>query len=156
MSRKRIIQTNDTSNKTVEQVSQTLMKDVLQNHVSELEDRCLALARKVEELNKIVEQKDSVIKHLEDMLNSNVFKIEVTDEEIIAEQQLFRLKDKAQNGELTLEEVKKFDLLVKNKRLAKGDATVIPDYKNLPKNISTEKLKQLASSRTSGDEDNDN
>ena len=151
MSRKQL-QINDTS-KTAQEVTKSLNKDTL--IIKDLEDRCFSLATKVKELEAEVREKNKVIVHLEEMISDTVFKIEVTDEEIIAEQQLFRLKEKAQNGELTLEEVKKFDLLVKNKRLAKGDATIIPDYKNLPKETTKEQLKQLASSRTLGDEDHE-
>lgn len=47
----------------------------------------------------------------------------ISDEEMIADIQLKRLMEKAKFGELNLEEIKKFDLLVKNKRLAQGKST---------------------------------
>lgn len=72
-------------------------------------------------------------------------KIMISDETIIAEIQLARIKEKAFAGELTLEEIKKYDLLVKNKKLAEGSPTVIADYKKLPENINEDDLILIAS-----------
>lgn len=70
----------------------------------------------------------------------------VTDEEIIALKQLERLKKLALERELTLDEVKRMDLLVKNKRLAQGNATNINDNKkDLPKDVTPAQLIQIAS-----------
>ena len=72
-------------------------------------------------------------------------KLILSDEELIAQLQLERIKFKALEQELTLEEIKKYDLLVKNKRLAEGNPTVVADYKKLPENVSEEELIQIAS-----------
>lgn len=81
----------------------------------------------------------------------------LSDEELIAQLQLERIKFKALEQELTLEEIKKYDLLVKNKRLAEGNATVVADYKKLPDNVSDADLLQIASGQIkediSGEED---
>lgn len=71
-------------------------------------------------------------------------KLIITDEELIAQVQLERLKYKAMEQELTIEEIKKYDLLVKNKRLVEGNSTFNADYKKLPDNVSDEELVQIA------------
>ena len=55
------------------------------------------------------------------------------------------IKQKAFAGELTLEEIKKYDLLVKNKKLSEGSPTIIADYKRLPENVSEDELVLIAS-----------
>ena len=75
----------------------------------------------------------------------------LSDEELIAQLQLERIKFKALEQELTLEEIKKYDLLVKNKRLAEGNATVVADYKKLPDNVSDADLLQIASGQIKED-----
>lgn len=68
----------------------------------------------------------------------------ITDEDLITQTQLERIKFKAMEQELTLEEIKKFDLLVKNKKLSEGNPTVIADYKKLPDDVKEEDLIRLA------------
>lgn len=72
----------------------------------------------------------------------------VTDEEIITLKQLERLKQQALIRELTLDEVKRMDLLVKNKRLAQGAATQINDNKkDLPRDVSPAQLIEIATKK---------
>lgn len=104
----------------------------------------------IDELLKI--EIESLKKEIESLKKENlklkvpkVEKIAVTDEIVIAEIQLRILKNKAMEGELTLEEIKKYDLLVKNKKLAEGNATVITDYKRLPEGTSEQDLIAFAS-----------
>jgi hypothetical protein len=96
-------------------------------------------------LNKALlalDKKDQEIRHLQELLTP--FTQHVTDEEMIALRQLESLKIIAMSRDLTLEEIKKYDLLVKNKRLSQGSPTTIDaDYEKLPSN--TEDLKKLAS-----------
>jgi hypothetical protein len=103
-------------------------------------------------LNKALlalDKKDQEIRHLQELLtgvvpNVTPFTQHVTDEEMIALRQLESLKIIAMSRDLTLEEIKKYDLLVKNKRLSQGSPTTIDaDYEKLPSN--TEDLKKLAS-----------
>jgi len=101
---------------------------VLKRRVAELEKHNVALGETVDRFTKALDEKDQLITHLQSMLGGTVplltgTNVNLSDEEIIAELQLQRLKTKAQHSELTLEETKKFDLLVKNKRLAQGSAT---------------------------------
>lgn len=55
----------------------------------------------------------------------------LSDEEEIASIQLEKIKNISRERALTLEEVKIYDLLVKNKRLAQGEVTDINGNKNL-------------------------
>jgi hypothetical protein len=68
----------------------------------------------------------------------------MTDEEIITRKELERLKQKAILGELTLDDTRKLDLLVKNKQLAERTRPVEADYINL-RDKSERKLLDLAS-----------
>lgn len=90
-----------------------------------------------EEINTLTSSKQSKLK------------IEYSDEEIIAHMQLERLRMKAMEQELTLEEIKKYDLLVKNKRLSEDKSTINADYKKLPENIDDDSLIQIAASASS-------
>lgn len=111
-------------------VVQDLELNVLRKRVAELEKHNVALGETIDRFTKALSEKDEEILHLQRMLGGTVPVLSgtnvnspLTDEEVIAELQLQRLKTKAQHSELTLEETKKFDLLVKNKRLAQGNAT---------------------------------
>lgn len=84
-------------------------------------------------------------KQIELLKRPKAEKLILSDETIIAELQLGHIKTKAMLGELTLEEIKKYDLLVKNKKLSEGNPTVITDYKRLPENIEEKDLILLAS-----------
>lgn len=118
------------------------------------------LAQRIKDLEKQLAIKDEQIEHLESLLKDSggslivdpgVQRLQISDEEMIAELQLNRLKEKSQIGALSLEDVRIFDLLVKNKRLAQGNPTTIDaDYKKLPKEKTA--LLKLASSKDSQDE----
>ena len=117
--------------------------------ILKLEEKCIALSQVVDSLLKQAEQKEEEIAHLKSMLSKTVpiigevVKIDPSDEEVIAEIQLRKIRENARIRDLTLDEIKKFDLLVKNKRLAKGDATVIESNK-LPENLTKKDLLKIA------------
>lgn len=165
MSRKprQTVSKNDTSNKTADSLVNNLNEDVLRNSIVELENRCYSFGKKIQDLENTITEKNEEISHLKKLLEGSVssggglIKTIASDEENIAELQLLRLKQKAENGELTLEEVKKFDLLVKNKRLAQGNpTTIIPDYTSLPENTPRKHLLKLASTKIAGSTEDDN
>lgn len=120
---------NDASSNLIEDVNVLSLK--YQNEMLLEENKRLQ-----EEINKLqlkIKQLQSGVTH-------------VSDEELIANAQLERLKMKAMEQELTLEEIKKFDLLVKNKKLSEANSSAIPaNYERLPENIDDESLLQLAS-----------
>lgn len=73
--------------------------------------------------------------------------IQMSDEELIADIQLRKMSAKAKSQVLSLEDVKIFDLLVKNKRLAQGNSTNINDNKTLPVKLTPNILMQIASQK---------
>lgn len=90
------------------------------------------------------------ISHLKSMLfkqSDTGIALQMTDEELIADIQLRKMSDKAKSQVLSLEDVKIFDLLVKNKRLAQGNPTNINDNKNLPAKLTPSTLIQIASQK---------
>lgn len=140
-----------------ELIKKTSDSEVLENHykkqIKQLEERCLGLAETVDKCIKSLESKEEEITHLKMMLSKmtpvigEAIMINPTDEELIADIQLRKLKENARTRELTLDEIKKFDLLVKNKRLAQGNATTIEEKKGLPKDTPKDKLLGLATKK---------
>lgn len=125
-----------------------LMK--LQSENNTLVATNVGLSQTIDTLLKQLEEKASEIRHLQDMLGKNipvvgeVSKLIISDEEVIADMQLKSLKSASMLRDLTLDEVKRYDLLVKNKRLAQGNATVIESQKSVSKSTPKEQLIQLA------------
>lgn len=113
--------------------------------VEELKKENLALKREIHAYNLTVDkllrdanQKLEQIKHLESLISQTVPVLKkesskliaaVAPEEEIAAMQLERLRQAAQSRSLTLEEIRAYDLLVKNKRLVLDESTI-----NLGKN----------------------
>lgn len=123
-------------------------------YIKKLEEDNVALRQMVNNLNTQLSQKTQEIQHLMELLNNTVpvigeaTPIIPTDEEVIAEFQLKALKAAAMTRDLTLDEVKRYDLLVKNKRLAQGNATTIDGHaKKLPQNLDQKTLIQIASNK---------
>jgi hypothetical protein len=154
MSRKKALAQEKEFSKSSEvlDISQ-LSKQVIENSdkvtILKLQEQCDGLSKTIDLLLKQSEQKEEEIAHLKQILSKSipvegeVIKIDPSDEEIIAEIQLRKIREISRTRDLTLDEVKRFDLLVKNKRLAKGDATVIETNK-LPTNLSKNDLIKIA------------
>lgn len=89
------------------------------------------------------------IEHLKILLSQddNVEKIILTPEECLLEHQIKLLQEKGLSRELTLEETKKLDLFIKNKRLAKEQSTVISGEVKKIEKPDKYKLLELASSK---------
>jgi negative regulator of sigma E activity len=94
----------------------------------------LTIDRLLKDLNK----KSDEIKHLQSLVSQTVpvikkdnqkLSVAVSSEEEIAQTQLERLRQAAKVRSLTLEEIRAYDLLVKNKRLVLDESTI-----NLGKN----------------------
>lgn len=153
-------QQEDISNKILsidELIEKTSDSQVLENHykgqIKKLEEKCLGLSETIDKLLTSLESKEEEISHLKAILSKGpstpgqVISLELTDEELIADIQLRKLKENARVRELTLDEIKKFDLLVKNKRLAQGNATTIEEKKGLPKDVTPNQLVKIASKK---------
>lgn len=82
-----------------------------------------ALIISLEQENASLKQQ---VAHLESMLkHSKHLSIKVSPEEQICTEQIFLLKEKSSDRELSLEEVKRLDILVKNLKLIRGDDITI-------------------------------
>jgi hypothetical protein len=111
---------------------------------AQLEKKCFDLSNTLVQINETLGQKMAEIAHLKKLLEGATgVALAITDEEEIASIQLEKLKAKSRAGELTLEEAKKYDLYVKNKRLAKGDPTTI-NADGLPKGLGKQDLIKIA------------
>lgn len=139
-----------------ELASSAAEQHLAQSYVN-LEKKAIGLSQTIDLMTKALAEKDAEIAHLKQLLNSAVpligesnLTVESTDEELIANLQLKKLVEAGRFRELTLDEIRKFDLLVKNKRLAKGDATDIKgETKN--KKYDKPKLLELASKKMTGE-----
>ncbi len=92
-----------------------------------------AAMKTIAKLLKDISDKTEKIKSLEEMLKraplpvvqpKSKLVVNPTSEEEIATLQLERLRHAAQSRQLTLEEVRMYDLLVKNKRLSQDESTI--------------------------------
>lgn len=141
----------------IKDMPQFMKENMLKTDLLRAEEKCAALSLTVDSLLKKLEDKEEEIIHLKQMLFSTtpvvgeVTPLILSDEEMIAELQLQKIKDNAKLRELTLDEIKKFDLLVKNKRLSQGNATTINTDK-LPKDAPKAQLMEIASRKTRGEQ----
>lgn len=116
----------------------------LNKRILELEKENQGLQQTIELLHKKIDEMEGRPKLLD--------KYELSAEEVIASTQLEKLKQKAMYQDLTLEEIKKFDLLVKNRRLANGDSTENASYKMILPVSQMDDAKLLEVARTVSDE----
>jgi hypothetical protein len=88
-----------------------------------------AALKTVEKLLKDLSKKNEEVAHLKELVSKSVPIIQppnqpkLSPEEDIAEVQLAKLNQIAKTRSLTLEEVRMYDLLVKNKRLSQNKST---------------------------------
>jgi len=119
----------------------------------------------VDKLLKDLNQKSEQIRHLESLVSQTVpvikkesqkLAIAISPEVEIAEIQLEKLRQSSQNRTLTLEEIRAFDLLVKNKRLMLDESTINLG-KNQYRDVSDTELLKLAATevKVSDDPDSD-
>jgi NADH dehydrogenase/NADH:ubiquinone oxidoreductase subunit G len=133
-----------------------ISSEQLQKELEALKRENRAAMQTIQKLLKELNGKNEEIKNLQSIVNKAVPVVRVPDEkksgvimhttaeEEIALEQLQRLRAIARERQLTLEETKIYDILVKNKRLTQDESTV-----NLSKaqyrDISAADLLQLAS-----------
>jgi hypothetical protein len=104
----------------------------------EMENFVKAQQTLVENLCKQIENLKEKSSHLERVLSgitkSNIVS-EITQEEMICIEQIDILKNRSSQRELTTDEVKRLDLLIKNLKLLRQESTVImssKSYRTLP------------------------
>lgn len=141
----------------IHQMASSAAEEHLAQSYINLEKKAIGLSQTIDLMTKALAEKDAEIAHLKELLTSTVpiigessVTLEATDEELIANIQLKKLLEAGRIRDLTLDEIRKFDLLVKNRRLAKGDATDIKgDTKD--KKYDKPKLLELASKKMAGE-----
>ena len=124
-----------------------------QTKIAEQKKLIDGLQKTVNKLMKEIDFRDEKLKSLESMLSQNVPVIldnpnnsfdSVSPEEEIYEYQIDSLRNQAKSRDLTLEEARKLEIFVKNKRIAQEDrinnAKVVE-----PTDVDTEELLKIAS-----------
>lgn len=97
-----------------------------------------AMLEKVKEL-------ESKNKHLEEMLESSaVIAVIKTADEVIVEEQILKLRTISQSRQMTNEEIKSLDILIRNRLLLSGQATTIPGQEKKKKDLSPAQLTLIA------------
>lgn len=125
-------------------------KAELQSHYTELMQLAGAQEMQLQKLIKELEDKSKEIDHLKSMLAKAVpiiggaEQIIPSDEELIAEMQLAKLKDRAHERDLTLEEARKFEIFSKIKHSTKNPDDINAGYKKLTKGKSEVELLEIA------------
>lgn len=124
-----------------------------------IKDLQLAFSPEVEEkkLKELVVAKDQLIEklfkkidELQNLDRSKVIKLNLTAEEEICEMQIQSMLQTSRVRDLTLEETKKLDLLIKNKRLYNNQPTVNTKHEVLPTETPVDELMEIASAKEKG------
>lgn len=116
----------------------------------ELQLYCDTQYKTILSLNEQILTLKGEIAHMKELLHSKVERLEVSPEQAICEIQIRRLLESTSMRELTLEETKRLDLLVKNLYLAKGqNAALVADFTKSP--LSEEALLLLVEAPDSGE-----
>lgn len=142
----------------INDLAQEARSSILAEELQKLREHNFSLGSKVAVLQEELEQKVSEIEHLKKLLGSSVPVIGevspllLSDVELITTQQINKLKQASMTRELTLDEVKRLDLLVKNQNLARGEATEIPGKQKSVKGKSASQLIQIAKQPIKGNE----
>lgn len=137
---------NKPKKKTVIQIAE----DIKDESQEDLEGKIFNLSKALTDANKIIDEKNAEIEELKKHLDSltphlgKISKITVSDEEVIANVQLQRIKEAALTRALSMEESKIFDIMVKNKKLAQGDASDVINVNGLSKELKKEDLIKIA------------
>jgi predicted DNA-binding transcriptional regulator len=114
------------------------------------------LNKEIESLKNQLKDKDveiAALKRAGPKSDLTVQRLDVSSEQVIAETQLKLLEDKALSGHpLSLEEIRIYDLLVKNKRLAMGESTENASFRVLPPDMGDAELLRIAQTNEKKDD----
>jgi hypothetical protein len=83
---------------------------------------------------------------------SNVVRMEITSQELNCMEQIDLLRGKSASRELSLDEVKRLDLLIKNLRLIREESTEVINTASYSTDISEDTLVAIATNRREGAE----
>lgn len=155
MSKKSQVQNDSSNTLDIQDIQSQYQDSSLKIQVEGYQKRNVELFQRIQDLEDTLRTKEDEINHLKSLLDNAIPSYTpsfiVNDEEVIAIKQLELLKAASQMRPLSLEEVRIYDLLVKNKRLAQGDSTNIVDTVKLPKDKS--QLLKIASRKINGQEE---
>lgn len=116
------------------------------NKIKELEKINTEQYKIIQKLGEELAIREHKLKHLEKLLmQTNPIVIEVSAEEEICELQIERLRNAAQTRDLTLEEARRLDIFIRNKRLAQDQSTINIEAKKAE--ITDAQLLQIAESK---------
>lgn len=106
----------------------------LTKELDELKEINLKQIQIIEQLGKELAIRETKLKQVEHLLvgHREAVVIEVSAEEEICEMQINRIRAAARERDLTLEEAKKLDLLIKNKRLSQDQSTITVEARRVP------------------------
>lgn len=122
---------------------------------AELQSYCDQQFAAIQALSKENQALKNEISHLKDLLSSTTtllsseaVKFDIGNEQAICEVQIEKLREKAFMRELTLEETKRFEILVKSLHAIreKSPSSMEPDYAVLPSARTIEQLTHIAAS----------
>jgi hypothetical protein len=119
----------------INEVRQQMAEKIKQGN---LEDFTASQHKLVEKLCKQIENLKEKNKHLEEIMKSltkNNVVMDISAEELICIEQIEILKNRSSQRELSTDEVKRLDLLIKNLKLLRQESTVImssKSYRTLP------------------------
>lgn len=131
--------------KKEENTSLLVFTAAYEGKIKELETTCNKYTEMIKRLSEELVIREEKVRHLESLLiQTNPLVINISSEEEICELQIERLRQAALSRDLTLEEAKRLDIFVKNKRLAQDQSTINVDGKRLE--ISDAQLLQIAES----------
>jgi len=141
---------NDTSSVlSITEVAGDMREAAFRTEIVRLEKHNVGLAETIANMMKSLDNKDAEIAHLKNLLvggspvigQSNLI---VSDEIAMIDLQLKKLKEDTMFRAMTLDETKRLDLLIKNKRLVLGDAKPV-DRPALPRDVTPADLLTIAS-----------
>lgn len=122
------------------------IKDIQENFTPQVEIKTLKELLEAKEI--LIDKLFKKIDQLQNIDRSKLIKLHLTPEEEICELQIQSLLNTSRIRDLTLEETKKLDLLIKNKRLYNDQPTENTTHKVLPSDeLSDDKLMELASAK---------
>lgn len=133
------------SSKTIKDITESGSLALLKQEIDRLKTLTESQQEYIGQLLNTLDVKEREILALQN--NTTPDKIIISDEEQIAAGQLRLLKQKAESGELTLDDIKRFDILVKNKRIAQGSSPTIDVNHNVLDTISTVDLLKIATGK---------
>lgn len=132
----------------IKQLSEESAKKMKTKELKQFAEAQQLVIDKLQKENSLLKEK---CQHLETMLKDsmrNNIVMELSPEEVICIEQINLLKQKSKSRDLTLEETKKLDLLVKNLKIIREETTVVVKHTDVS-NVKEAELVAIATGRNS-------